>query len=112
MADIAVAGAVRAFTDIMSGRIPVIGQGVEIFHFDAGRSKSIPHRRNQAQGGQCLLVPRTATQQHPWTGRGMTAVTIVAIAICRPRVATVTRHFAFVFTVGDLRRQFCRPDAV
>jgi len=109
MAGIAIAGAVGAFADVVRGRVPVIGRRVEMFHLDPGGGECIAHCWNQPQRGQGLFVPGASPQHHPGTGRGMAAMTIVAIAVSRSGVAAVAGHLAVVLAMGDLRGQLSLP---
>lgn len=106
MTGVAIARAVRTFADIVRGRIPVIGQRIKIFHFDAGGRKGVAHGGYQTQGGQGFFVARTLPQYHTGTGRGVATVAIVAISVGRPGMTSVTGYFPFVLPMGDLRRQF------
>lgn len=68
MARVAGARSVRALADIVGRGIPVIGQGIEIGHFDTCLLKRVPHGRNQAQGGHFPFFTGIQAQVEPGLG--------------------------------------------
>lgn len=105
MAGVAGAGAIRPFPNIVSGRVPVIGQGVEVLHFDAFLNKRIPDRRNQAQRRQRFFVPWITPQNHFRAGFGaFTRMALLTVAILRSGMAAVAGHLALMRLVRHLRR--------
>jgi len=104
MTGVAITRPVGPLTDIMRGRIPVIGQRVKVFHLNTGGCKGIAHCGNQAQRRQHFFVSWVFAQNHPGTGRGVASVTIIAIAVGSAGMATVTRHLALMLAMSNFRR--------
>lgn len=73
MAGTAVAGAVRPLADSMGRGIPIIGQGIEVFHGDAGFGKGIPHRGDEPERRDLLGVARVFSQGEGGPGCGASA---------------------------------------
>lgn len=103
MAGITGAGSVRSFANIVGRRIPIIGKGIKVCHFDAGLGKRIAYGRNKPQRGQRFPVPRIQTKEHLWIGFGASPeMALLALAIICTGMAAVACHLAFMCAVSDL----------